>query len=65
MLMLNLKEKKKLIVLNDKVDMAGTLKYFGQLINKRVKEIGKLQRLINSYNKNNVVDTTKMQRQKI
>ena len=64
MLMLNLKEK-KLIVLNDKVDMAGTLKYFGQLINKRVKEIGKLQKLINSYNKNNVVDTTKMQRQKI
>ena len=64
MLMLNLKEK-TLIVLNDKVDMAGTLKYFGQLINKRVKEIGKLQRLINSYNKNNVVDTTKMQRQKI
>ena len=64
MLMLNLKEK-KLIVLNDKVDLAGTLKYFGQLINKRVKEIGKLQRLINSYNKNNVVDTTKMQRQKI
>ena len=64
MLMLNLKEK-KLIVLNDKVDMAGTLKYFGQLINKRVKETGKLQRLINSYNKNNVVDTTKMQRQKI
>ena len=45
--------------------MAGTLKYFGQLINKRVKEIGKLQRLINSYNKNNVVDTTKMQQQKI
>ena len=64
MLMLNLKEK-KLIVLNDKVDMVGTLKYFGQLINKKVKEIGKLQRLINSYNKNNVVDTTKMQRQKI
>ena len=64
MLMLNLKEK-KLIVLNDKVHMAGTLKYFGQLINKKVKEIGKLQRLINSYNKNNVVDTTKMQRQKI
>ena len=64
MLMLNLKEK-KLIVLNDKVNMAGTLKYFGQLINKKIKEIGKLQRLINSYNKNNVVDTTKMQRQKI
>ena len=63
MLMLNLKEK-KLTVLNEKVDMAGTLKYFGQLINKKVKEIGKLQRLINSYNKNNVVDTTKMQRQK-
>ena len=45
--------------------MAGTLKYFGQMINKKVMEIGKLQRLINSYNKNNVVDTTKMQRQKI
>ena len=64
MLMLNLKEK-KLIVLNDKVNMAGTLKYFGQLINKKVKEIGKLQIPIKSYNKNNVVDTTKMQRQKI
>ena len=46
MLMLNLKEK-KLIVLNDKVNMASTLKILWQLINKRVKEIGKLQRLIN------------------